>query len=317
MATNLDRTYVAGHTGMVGGAIVRALEEAGAGDVLSATRREVDLTEQLAVRDFLRKTEPRAVVIAAARVGGIHANDTYPAEFIRQNLAIATNLVHESYAAGVRRVLFLGSSCIYPKLAEQPMREDALLTGPLEPTNEAYAIAKIAGLKLCEFYRRQYGVLYHSGMPTNLYGPGDNYHQDNSHVIPGLLRRFHQAKLANANSVTIWGTGAPMREFLHVADLAGACLHLLQLENPPNLVNIGSGEEISIGQLASLISNVTDFGGKIDFDPAKPDGTPRKLMDSSLLRASGWKPGFNLEAGLRDAYADFRRALEAGTIRQY
>ena len=313
---NLDRTYVAGHTGMVGGAIVRRLEAAGASEVITATRKDVDLTCQQAVRDFLAQTQPRAVVIAAARVGGIHANDTYPAEFIYQNLAIASHLVHESYQAGVERVLFLGSSCIYPKHAEQPMREDALLTGPLEPTNEAYAIAKIAGLKLCEFYRRQYGVLYHSAMPTNLYGPGDNYHPENSHVIPGMLRRFHEAKVANADSVPIWGTGTPLREFLHVADLADACLHLLELENPPDLVNVGSGEEVAIGDLAKLIAEVTGFEGKITFDSSKPDGTPRKLMDSSILRSTGWKPGFNLESGLRDAYADFCAGLEAGTNRE-
>lgn len=301
---------------MVGGALVKALGDSGVPKIFTASRQEVDLTEQIAVREFLGKTKPQTVIIAAARVGGIHANNTYPADFIYQNLAIANNLVHESFQIGVERVLFLGSSCIYPKLAEQPMREDALLTGPLEPTNEAYAIAKIAGLKLCEFYRRQHGVLYHSAMPTNLYGPGDNYHPDNSHVIPGMLRRFHEAKQAGVETVDIWGSGKPFREFLHVDDLAAACLHLLRLEEPPNLVNVGSGNEVSIADLAKLIAKVTGFEGEIGFDSSKPDGTPRKLMDSSILRETGWRPKYSLEEGLRHAYADFLRALDAEGVRE-
>tara|TARA_R110002096_G_scaffold371455_7_gene564849 strand:- start:981 stop:1934 length:954 start_codon:yes stop_codon:yes gene_type:complete len=312
----LESIYVAGHTGMVGGALVRALEKREDSSVITATRQEVDLTEQAEVREFLEQAKPKTVVIAAARVGGIHANNTYPADFIYQNLAIASNLVHESFQAGVERILFLGSSCIYPKLAEQPMREDALLTGPLEPTNEAYAIAKIAGLKLCEFYRRQHGVVYHSAMPTNLYGPGDNYHPDNSHVIPGMLRRFHEAAQSGAESVAIWGSGKPLREFLYVEDLASACLHLLALEDPPNLVNVGSGEEVSIGDLAQLIAQVTGFEGEIKQDGSKPDGTPRKLMDSSILRETGWKPEFNLENGLRHAYADFCQSIQSEGVRE-
>lgn len=308
----MSKVYVAGHTGMVGSALVRRV---GAENAIVATRSEVDLTQQLQVREFINDVKPESVVIAAAKVGGIHANNTYPAEFIYENLMIASNLVHESFKAGVTRVLFLGSSCIYPKLAEQPMREDALLTGPLESTNEAYAVAKIAGLKLCEHYRSQYGVTYHSAMPTNLYGPGDNYHPDNSHVIPGLIRRFHEAKLANAPSVTIWGTGTPLREFLHVDDLASACGHLLDLENPPNLVNVGSGSEISTGDLARLIAKVVGYEGEIENDLSKPDGTPRKLMDSSILRETGWTPGFTLESGLENAFADYLQRLESGELR--
>lgn len=307
------KIYVAGHTGMVGSALVRQF---GVENTVTATRQEVDLTQQLLVREFLNDTKPGAVVIAAARVGGIHANSIYPAEFIYDNLMIAGNLVHESFKAGVPRVLFLGSSCIYPKFAEQPMREDALLTGPLEETNEAYAIAKIAGLKLCEFYRKQYGVIYHSAMPTNLYGPGDNYHPNNSHVIPGLIRRFHEAKLANSPVVKIWGTGTPLREFLHVNDLASASAHLLGLDDPPNLVNIGSGEEISTGELAKLIAEVVGYEGEIENDLSKPDGTPRKLMDSSILRSTGWRPEFSLENGLRDACADYLNRLDLSLLRE-
>ncbi|MFT5466263.1 MAG: GDP-L-fucose synthase [Verrucomicrobiales bacterium] len=305
--------YVAGHTGMVGSALVRRFGES---NTITATRSEVDLTQQLPVREFLNDCKPKVVVIAAARVGGIHANSTYPADFIYDNLMIESNLVHESFKAGVSRVLFLGSSCIYPKLADKPMREDALLTGPLEATNEAYAIAKIAGLKLCEFYRRQHGVLFHSAMPTNLYGPGDNYHPDNSHVIPGMIRRFHEAKLAGAPSVTIWGTGTPLREFLHVDDLASACEHLLTLEDPPDLVNVGSGSEISTGDLAKTIAEVVGFRGRIENDLSKPDGTPRKLMDSSTLRKTGWKEEFPLDAGLRNAYADFLARSGTSALRE-
>ena len=309
-----ERIYIAGHTGMVGSALLRRFRDQA--DVIHATRQEVNLTEQLEVRSFLEDQRPDVVIVAAARVGGIHANNTYPADFIYDNLMIASNLVHEAYRAGVKRLLFLGSSCIYPKMAEQPMREDALLTGPLEPTNEAYAIAKIAGLKLCEFYRRQHGVIYHSAMPTNLYGPGDNYHPDHSHVIPGMIRRFHEAKLANAATVTIWGTGAPLREFLHVDDLASACEHLLAQEAPPSLVNVGSGIEISTGDLARLIARVVGYEGTITNDLSKPDGTPRKLMDSSILRSTGWSPAHGLEDGLRLAYSDFLEGWSSVALRQ-
>jgi len=245
------------------------------------------------------------MVIAAAKVGGIHANDTYPVDFLYDNLMIAANLVRAAHENGVGRVLFLGSSCIYPKFARQPIREDSLLTGALEPTNEAYAIAKIAGLKLCEYYRRQYGVLFHSAMPCNLYGRGDNYHPENSHVIPALLRRFHEAELARAESVTVWGSGTPRREFLFADDLASACLHLLALDDPPSLVNIGAGSDVTIRRLAELIAATVGYGGKILTDAGKPDGTPRKLMDSSLIASLGWKPKIGLEEGLKVAYADF------------
>jgi len=307
-----DRIYVAGHTGMVGQALWRALTKSMAGDLIANPRSEVDLTQQEEVRFALQASKPDIVIVAAARVGGIHANDTYPAEFIYQNLMIASNLIHESYAAGVKRLLFLGSSCIYPKLAPQPMREDALLTSALEPTNEAYAIAKIAGLKLCQFYRKQYGVLYHSAMPTNLYGPGDNYHPENSHVIPAMIRRFHEAKVAGLPSVKIWGTGKPLREFLHVDDLADACLHLLRLDNPPDWGNAGSGEEVSIADLAGTIADVVGYPGEIEFDATKPDGSPRKLMESSLLRATGWSPRLSLREGLASAYASFQAELREG-----
>jgi GDP-L-fucose synthase len=300
---------------MVGSAVVRQLEAAGEVELLAATRSEVDLREQSAVRAYLRAEKPDVVFIAAAKVGGIHANDTFPAEFIYDNLMIAANLIHESYAAGVGRVLFLGSSCIYPKLAPQPMPEDCLLTGPLEPTNEAYALAKIAGLKLCQYYRKQYGVAYHSAMPTNLYGPGDNYHAENSHVIPGMMRRFHEAKEAGAAEVVIWGTGTPRREFLHVDDLASACVYLLGMEGPPDWVNVGTGEDVSILELAKLIVGVVGFEGEIGTDATKPDGTPRKLMDVTRMKGTGWEPKIGLEAGLRSTYADFCRQLEGGGMR--
>lgn len=301
---------------MVGSALVRRYSRDPSIELITANRSEVNLTEQAAVRRFLQEVRPAVVIIAAARVGGIYANNTFPADFIYENLALEAHLIHESFRSGVKRLLFLGSSCIYPKEALQPMREDALLTGPLEPTNEAYAVAKIAGLKLCQFYRRQHGITFHSVMPTNLYGPGDNYHPDHSHVIPGLIWRFHEAKRNQASSVTIWGSGKPLREFLHVDDLADACHHLLQLENPPDLVNAGSGEEISIAALAQAVAQVTGFQGEIVCDPSKPDGTPRKFLDSSLLRSTGWFPHYNLEKGLRHAYDEFLRSLQAGTLRQ-
>ncbi len=301
---------------MVGSAVVRALGRRGFGNILTSTRAELDLTDQAAVFGFLGEHRPAAVVIAAAKVGGIHANSTYPAEFIYENLALEANLVEGSYRAGVKRVCFLGSSCIYPKEAAQPMREDALLTGPLEETNEAYAIAKIAGLKLCEFYRRQYGVVYHSAMPTNLYGTGDNYHPENSHVLPALIRRFHEAKVAGAESVVMWGTGNPLREFLHADDCAEGIVHLLLMDNPPDLVNVGSGEEISIRDLAHLVAKVVGFEGRIEHDLSKPDGTMRKLMDSSVLRGTGWKPKISLEEGIRSAYGEFLAEIQSGGVRE-
>ncbi|MGE9294954.1 MAG: GDP-L-fucose synthase family protein, partial [Puniceicoccales bacterium] len=275
------KIYVAGHRGMVGAATVRALQASGYQNLLTRTRAELNLCDSAAVDAFLAAEKPDAIVVAAARVGGIHANNTYPAEFIHENLASALNCIHGAYRHGVTRLLFLGSSCIYPKLAEQPMREDALLTGALEPTNEPYAIAKIAGLKLCEYYRKQYGVTYHSAMPTNLYGPRDNYHGENSHVLPALLRRFHEAKESGAADVTLWGTGSPMREFLHVDDLAAALVYLLELEEPPDLVNVGYGSDVTIKELAEVIRDTVGFPGELKWDTTRPDGTPRKLMDSS------------------------------------
>jgi GDP-L-fucose synthase len=309
------KIFIAGHRGMVGSAALRHCQESGQLEPIVATRQDLNLLDQKATFDFLQSAKPDVVLIAAAKVGGIHANSTYPAEFIYENLASATNLIHGSYLAGVKRVLFLGSSCIYPKLAPQPMPEDCLLTSPLEPTNEAYAIAKIAGLKMCQHYRKQYGVMYHSLMPTNLYGPGDNYHPENSHVIPALIRRFHEAKVSQAKEVVIWGTGSPFREFLHVNDLADACFHILGMENPPDWINVGSGSEVSIKELALLIGKTVGFEGEINFDATKPDGTPRKLMDPSLLRGSGWSPKIDLEAGLKDAYRDFLNSLDQQTMR--
>ncbi len=309
------KLFIAGHRGMVGAALVRAAPAAGEMELLLRSRAELDLCDQQAVFEFLGRERPDQVIIAAAKVGGIVANSTYPAEFVYQNLAIAANLIHGSYQAGVRRVLFLGSSCIYPKQAPQPMPESCLLSGPLEPTNEAYAVAKIAGLKLCQHYRAQYGVLYHSAMPTNLYGPGDNYHPENSHVIPALLRRFHEAKEENAREVVIWGTGTPRREFLHVDDLARACFHLLGEEDPPDWVNVGSGSEVSILDLATAIGRTVGFKGDILTDPSKPDGTPRKLMDVSRMKKTGWEPTVSLEEGLRITYDCFLAERAAGSVR--
>ena len=311
----MKKLFISGHRGMVGSALVRKAEQIGAFETITAGRDVVDLTDQAGVFAFLEREKPEIVIIAAAKVGGIHANSTYPADFIYENLAIAANLVEGSRRAGVPRVLFLGSSCIYPKLAPQPMPESCLLTSPLEPTNEAYAIAKIAGLKLCQHYRAQHGLLYHSAMPTNLYGPGDNYHPENSHVIPALLRRFHEAKESGAASVTIWGTGTPLREFLHVDDLAAACFHLLGLEDPPDWVNVGVGEDLSILDLAKLIAETTGYTGQILTDPSKPDGTPRKLMDISLIRGTGWSPSIDFRDGLAAAYRDFLAATQSGAAR--
>jgi GDP-L-fucose synthase len=311
----MNRLFISGHGGMVGSALVREAARRGGFDLLSVTRSELDLCDQRAVFDFLTKTRPDSVIIAAAKVGGIHANSTYPADFIYENLAIAANLVEGSRRAGVKRVLFLGSSCIYPKHAPQPMPEDCLLSSPLEPTNEAYAIAKIAGLKLCQHYSAQHGLLYHSAMPTNLYGPGDNYHPENSHVIPALIRRFHEAKENGDASVTIWGTGTPRREFLHVDDLASACFHLLSLDNPPDWVNVGTGSDLTILELAQLVAETTGFTGKILTDPSKPDGTPRKLLDISKIKATGWQPAIPFKAGLAAAYEDFKDTLATGGAR--
>jgi GDP-L-fucose synthase len=303
-ATN-KKYYVAGHRGMVGGALCRALAKAGCENQLTATSAELDLRNQGATEAFVASHRPDVILIAAAKVGGIHANNTYPADFLYDNLMIASNLIKAAYEKGVERVLFLGSSCIYPKFAPQPIQEESLLTSALEPTNEAYAIAKIAGLKLCEYYRRQHGCLFHSAMPCNLYGLGDNYHPENSHVIPALIRRFHEAKLAGAPSVTMWGTGTPRREFLFADDLAGACLHLLALDDPPSLVNVGAGDDVTIRELAELVARTVGYEGEILNDTGKPDGTPRKLMDSSRIASLGWKATTTLEEGLQVAYRDF------------
>ncbi|MEY4198914.1 MAG: hypothetical protein RLZZ265_654, partial [Verrucomicrobiota bacterium] len=308
------RIYVAGHRGMVGSAIVRRLRALGYGHIVTATHAELDLTDQAAVRAFLAARPVDAVVMAAARVGGIHANHSYPADFIYDNLAMQCNVIQAAHAAGVQRLLFLGSSCIYPRLAPQPLREEALLTGPLEPTNEPYAVAKIAGIKLCESFNRQHGRDYRSVMPTNLYGPGDNFHPDNSHVIPALLRRFHEAARAGAPEVTIWGSGNPMREFLHVDDMAAASVHVLELpadvyrahtQSMLSHVNVGSGVDCSIRQLAETIARVTGFGGRLAWDASKPDGTPRKLLDVSRLAALGWRATTPLERGLAQTYRWF------------
>lgn len=310
------RIHVAGHGGMVGSAIVRALRARGHGNLILRTREELDLLNAGAVRDFYAKEKPEVVIVAAARVGGIHANSTYPAEFIHENLAIAHNMVHEAWRHGVKRLLFLGSSCIYPREAPQPMTEECLLTSPLEPTNEAYAIAKITGLKLCQYYRKQYGVLFHSAMPTNLYGPGDNYHPENSHVLPALIRRFHEAVLSKAPSVTLWGTGVARREFLHADDLADGVLAVLGMENPPDWINVGYGSDVTIREVAGVIAKITGFQGELVWDSSKPDGTLRKLMDSSKLLATGWRPKYELETGLRHAYEDFLAAQSGGQLRE-
>jgi GDP-L-fucose synthase len=318
MTSATPKIYVAGHRGMVGSAIVRTLEQQGQTNFVTRTHAELDLTNQAAVQAFFEKEKPTQVYLAAAKVGGILANNTYPAEFIYQNLMMQANVIDAAFKNGVQKLLFLGSSCIYPKLAPQPMAESALLTGTLEPTNEPYAIAKIAGIKLCESYNRQYGVShgvdYRSVMPTNLYGPGDNYHPENSHVIPALIRRFHEAKAANAPTVTIWGSGTPRREFLYVDDMAAASVHVMNLPkatydqhtNPmQSHINVGFGDDITIKELAQAVGKTVDYQGVIDFDTSKPDGSPRKLMDSSRLNALGWQAQVSLEAGLTTAYKDF------------
>lgn len=313
-----SRIYVAGHRGLVGSALIRQLSKQGYSNLLTRTRDELDLTSQTEVGRFFEQERPEYVLLAAAKVGGILANNTYPAEFIYQNLMIEANVIHAAYQSGVRRLLFLGSSCIYPRDVEQPMREDALLTGPLEPTNEPYAVAKIAGIKLCESYNRQYGTDYRSMMPTNLYGPGDNYHPENSHVIPALIRRFHGAKVGNAESVTVWGSGNPRREFLYVDDMAAAAIHLMtvgpsqlstNVEPMQSHINVGTGEDISIRELADTIAQVVGFDGRIEFDKSKPDGTPRKLLDVSTLRRLGWRPKTALKEGLTKAYRAYLAEL--------
>ena len=301
------RIYVAGHRGLVGSAIWRALDAYGCKGLIGQTHAELDLLDTAAVKKFFTSEKPELVFLAAARVGGIMANDTRPAEFIYENLQIQNNVIHSAYESGVKKLLFLGSSCIYPKHAPQPIHEDALLTAPLEPTNEWYAVAKIAGIKMCQAYRRQYQADFISAMPTNLYGPNDNYHPTGSHVLPARIRRGPEAKVANAPTVTCWGTGSPLREFLHADDLARACVFLMENYSEEQIINVGSGQEIAIRDLAQTVARIVGFKGEIVWDRTKPDGTPRKLMDSGRLFALGWKPKVDLETGIRAAYEDFQK----------
>jgi len=307
-----SRIYVAGHRGLVGSAIWRELQRQGFDNLIGHTRQEVNLLDADAVQKFFAGTKPEFVFIAAAKVGGIYANDTQPASFLFENLQIQNNLIHAAWQTGVRKLLFLGSSCIYPKLAPQPLKEEYLLTGPLEPTNEWYAVAKIAGIKLCQACRRQHGCNFISAMPTNMYGPNDNYDLQTSHVLPALLRKFHEAKQTGAAAVTCWGTGAPLREFLYADDLANACVFLMQKYSEEQFINVGFGSDISIQQLAELIKHVVGFAGDIVWDASKPDGTPRKLMDSSRLFALGWRPKVDLETGIRRTYEDFLAHQQRG-----
>lgn len=310
-----SKIYVAGHRGLAGSAILRKLKSEGYSNLITKPHSELDLTNQAAVRSFFDQERPEFVFVAAAKVGGIMANNTYPADFIYQNLAIQTNIIHESWRCGVDRLLFLGSSCIYPRDCPQPMKEEYLLTGPLEPTNRPYAIAKIAGIEMCWDYNRQYGTKYIAVMPTNLYGPGDNYDLQKSHVIPALIRKMHEAKMRGDKEVVVWGTGTPRREFLYSDDLANACVFLMNLEDEKYdslitnddapLINIGYGEDSTIDQIAGIISKITGFGGKLAFDPSRPDGTPQKLLDSSRIKGFGWKPAFNFEEGIERAYKSF------------
>lgn len=300
---------------MVGAALVRRFRSITEVEVIAPNRSELDLADQRAVFEFYSRHRPDAAIIAAGKVGGIHANNTYPVEFLQQNLAIAMHCIEGAHRVGVKRLLYLGSSCIYPKHAPQPMKEEHLLTGSLEPTNEGYAIAKIAGIKLAQYYRRQYGDLFYSAMPTNLYGPGDQYHPENSHVLPALIRRFHLAKLAADPVVTAWGTGSPLREFMHVDDLAEACALLMDQESPPDWINVGSGSEVTIKELVEIVAKAVGYCGVIRWDESKPDGAPRKLMDSTKLNALGWRPHYDLKSGIRHAYACFLAEMEAGTLR--
>ena len=327
MSSDLDpknqKIYVAGHRGMVGSAIVRNLQAQGYTNIVTRTHAELDLTTQAAVQAFFEYEKPDQVYLAAARVGGIYANNAFPAEFIYDNLMVQNNVIHQAFMSGVKRLLFLGSSCIYPRLAPQPMRENALLTGKLEPTNEPYAIAKIAGIKMCESYNRQYGqshgIDYRSVMPTNLYGPGDNYHPENSHVIPALIRRFHEAKVSDTPEVVIWGSGSPRREFLYVEDMADAAIFVMNLDEKfyrhntdpmQTHINVGSGSDVTIAELATVVANITGYQGKITFDTTKPDGAPRKWMDSELLNSLGWKSKTKLREGVAIAYQDFQILVE-------
>jgi GDP-L-fucose synthase len=314
------RIYIAGHNGLVGSAIVRALRAQGHTNIVTRSHKELELTDQAQVRDFFATEHIDQVYLAAAKVGGIHANNTYPADFIYDNMMVQANVVHEAWRNGVQKLLFLGSSCIYPRMAQQPIREEYLMSGMLEPTNEPYAMAKIAGIKLCESYNRQYGTDYRSVMPTNLYGPGDNYHPENSHVIPALMRRFHEAKLANAPEVVIWGSGKPMREFLYVDDMAAACVHVMDLDHDTyaahtdpmhSHINVGTGEDVTIAELARLVGETVGYRGRIGFDTSKPDGTPRKLLDVSKLRQLGWQASTPLQDGLRRAYDAFVELMAA------
>jgi GDP-L-fucose synthase len=314
------RIFVAGHNGLVGSAIVRVLKGQGLNNIVTRSHKELELTDQAQVREFFRSEKIDQVYLAAAKVGGIHANNTYPAEFIYDNMMVQANVVHEAWKSGVQKLLFLGSSCIYPRMAEQPIREEYLMSGALEPTNEPYAMAKIAGIKLCESYNRQYGTDYRSVMPTNLYGPGDNYHPENSHVIPALIRRFHEAKAGNAPEVVIWGSGRPMREFLYVDDMAAASVYVMQLDRDTycdntdpmhSHINVGTGQDVTIAELARLVGKVVGYGGNIVFDSSKPDGTPRKLLDVSKLRTLGWSAKTTLADGLDSAYRAFLETQQA------
>jgi GDP-L-fucose synthase len=307
--------FVAGHRGLVGSALVRTLQAKGFSNVITRTHSELDLENQMSVEEFFKKEKPEYVFLSAAKVGGIYANNTYPAEFAYSNMQIQCNVVHFSYKYNVKKLLFMGSSCIYPKFASQPMNESSLLSGPLEETNKAYALAKIAGIIMCQSYNRQYGTNYISVMPTNLFGPNDNYHSENSHVLPALLRRFHEAKIKNAPQVTIWGTGSAHREFLFSDDLADACIYLMEKYEDSDIVNIGSGEEISIKNLALLIKEVVGYTGEIAFDTSKPDGTPRKLLDCTKIHSLGWKHTINIRDGLVTAYGDFVKKWDTGQIK--
>jgi GDP-L-fucose synthase len=309
------RILVTGHRGMVGSAVCRRLQREPDVEIITVDRAELDLRDRDAVEDWLRDTPVDAVIFAAARVGGIVANTSYPVEFLTENVQMAVAAIEAAHAAGVPRFLYLGSTCIYPRDCPQPIKEDALLSGPLEQTNEAYALAKIVGLKLCQYYRRQYGALYHSAMPTNLYGPGDNYHPEHSHVLPALIRRFHEAKENDDSEVTIWGTGTPRREFLHVDDLADALVHLLQLSDPPDWVNVGTGEDVTILDVARAVARLVGFAGRIETDPSRPDGTPRKVTDVSLLRSTGWRPQIDFAGGLASTYQDFLNRLRSDSLR--